>query len=98
MKPLRFSAHVQLQYLIKKLRINQAELVKEMEEHYQGANLPLKTTKKNKVTAVGVGESQPRKPKKRAVKPVKRTVAKPQPNQPKTVVVYKKRRFTVKPE
>lgn len=102
-KPLRFSSHVQLQYLIQKYAINQAELVAEMTAHFKTTNQGLKTTKSNKVTAV-VGALKPitykkRTPKSRASKPQSRPQK--QEYQPAVKVVpvaYKKKRFIVKPE
>ena len=107
MKKLRFSSHVQLQYLLKKFNIDQRAMVEEMRHHYEHTDQQLKTTKKNKVTAVvgadkelappPIRKKSPRKSERnqKNTRPKYEVVPPQQPAVKVVPVAYKRKRFTV---
>jgi hypothetical protein len=81
---IRFSSHVQLQYLKAKNKIDDSKLTIEMAQYYSHEAFELKRTKYGKITAVSLRDGH-RAPKLRAAlpRPKQRSQTKKQPRTPK---------------
>lgn len=87
----RFSAHLQLQYLIQSLGINARTLNQAMTQYYNTASWQLKQTQHGRVTGVTLVGPRPERPP--GLKPRREPgSARPQSQRPQPTITIKRRR------